>query len=937
MRAIWSAAFLLRRLRGDLGVALMVFGLVGITAFLFAAGPRLFNRASDEGLAHRLEAARVLQRNLEVSVLGPGQPFDEPLAAFAIAGDEFEADMPPTVRDLIADRSVAVDSIRFGVTDPTGLTYRQTFVSLRYQDGLDDVVQLVAGHWPGAHGIPLPPPDFGFIPEDYEAPDPLPRFDIALSEATAAASGISLGDVLLVSADGTDPMLPRGFAVPLPAELEVVGIFSVTDGSAAVWYDDPSMQVLDIGGSDDNPIAFVTALVSGEAYRDLAASGLTFRHEWRFFLDPRRLDSSQIDALFADLQRLRSQFLTSSTTSAGRAEPVLRTGIPELLAQYRAERAASGAVLSVAAIGPLVLAGGAVGMVGILLVARRRGALALARGRGASGLLLIGAQLWEAILIAGLAGIAGLLAATVVVPGRPEPLSSLFALAVVGAAVGALVAATWPVARQPLRELHDDDRPVERPSGRRLVLEGAAVLIAAGGVFLLRQRGLAIGEGEATRIDPLLSATPALAGVAMGIVAMRLYPLPIRALGWLAARRRDLVPVLGLRTVGRHPTASNLPLLVLMLTAAFGAFASVVTTTVDRGQLVASWDNIGADYAIGRVGGGPVANLIDPAEVDGVGAVAGVYVDPGTRFASTPNQQSAILLYALETDAYLDVTAGSPLDLALPDDLLSAERPAGTPADPIPAILSRRLPPASQPVQRGNTFVVEVAGQDMTFVDVQERTDFPALDAGSPFVIASLDHLQAAYVNQTLAANRLLVRGPASIESALREHVFSRLALGQLASRHSEHRRLQQAPLVSAVVMGFRVALVVAAGYTALATMAALTLSAAARTRDLAFLRTLGLSARQALQLTIVEHGPPVVIALVPGVALGVGVALLLAPALGLSAFAGAESQVALTVDWSAVAVMSGALLAVVAVAIAVSTWIARRANAADALRIGDD
>jgi putative ABC transport system permease protein len=937
MRRMWAAAFLLRRLRTDAGVALMVFGLVAITAFLFAAAPRLFNRVSDEGLAHQLEAARVLQRNLQFSILGPGRPAPDPVGAFAAVGDEFAADMPPSVSALVADRGVMVESIRFAVTDAPRLTYRNTFVSLRYQDRLDDAVDLVAGRWPGAHGVPLPPADYGFIPEDYEPPETLPRFDIAISDATAEDSGIGLGDVLVVNADGTDPMLPRAFAVPLPAELEVVGIFAVTDPGAEVWYEDPSLQSLDLGGSDDNPIAFVTGLISGHAYRDLAASELTFRHEWRFFLDPRRLDSSRIEPLVADLQRMRSQFLTSTTTSAGAARPVLRTGVPELLQQYLAERSASEAVLSVAAIGPLVLAGGAVGMVGILLVARRRAALALARGRGASGMLLIGAQLWEAVLVAGLAGIAGLAAATLIVPGRPEPLSSVLGLAVIGAAVGALVAATWPAARQPLRELHGDERPIERPSGRRLVLEGTAVLIAVGGILLLRQRGLSIEEGDVTRFDPLLAATPALAGLAMGIVAMRLYPLPIRLLGWLAARRRDLVPVLGLRTVGRHPAASSLPLLVLMLTAAFGAFASVVTSTVDRGQLVASWDNLGADYTIGRVGGGAVANLVDPAEVPGVEAVAGAWVDTRARFASTPNQRSTILVYAIEPDAYLDVTAGSPLDLALPDELRSAERPLGTPESPIPAIVSRRLPPASEPVNRGGTFTAEIAGQEMTFVDVQERTDFPALDEGIPFVIASLDQLQAAYRNQTLYANRLLVRGPASVEDDLRAHMSSRLALGQLASRHAAYRALQEAPLVSGVVVGFRAALVVAAGYTALATMAALTLSAAARTRDLAFLRTLGLSARQALGLTVMEHGPPILIALVPGVALGVLVAMLLAPALGLSAFAGAERQVALTVDWSAVALMSGALLVVVAGAIAVSTWMARRANAADALRIGDD
>jgi putative ABC transport system permease protein len=937
MRAIWAAAFLLRRLRGDVGVALMVFVLVALTAFLFAAAPRLFNVVADDGLRHELEAARAVQRNLQFSVLGPGRRSADPVASLDAAGRDFLEEMPESVSSVVNERSVVVDSVRFAVVRAPNLTYRTTFVSLRYQDGLDEAIELVEGRWPGAHGVPLPAADYGFIPEDWEAPEVLARVDIAISDAAAQSSGLRVGDVLRVQADGTDPMLPRAFAVPLLAEFEVVGIFTVRQPDAEVWYGDPSMQVMDLGGSDDNPIAFVTALVAGEAYNDLVASELTFLHEWRFFVDPERIDSAQVDALLTDLRRMQSRFLTSSTTGAGRAEPVLRTAVPDLLRSYLAKRSASEAVLSVAAIGPLVLAAGAVGMVGILLVARRRQALALTRGRGASGLLLIGAQLWEALLLAGVAGLAGLLAATIVVPGRPEPLSAALALAVVGAAVGALVAATWPAARRPLRELHGDERPVARPSGRRLVLEATAVVVAVGGVLLLRQRGLAIEEEQVTRFDPLLAATPALAGVAMGIVAMRLYPLPIRFLGWLAARRRDLVPVLGLRTVARHPAASNLPLLVLMLTAAFGAFASVVTTTIDRGQLVASWENVGADWTIQRAGGGAVSTLIDPREVDGVEAVAGAFVDGQARFASTPNQRSAINLYAIEADAYRDVVAGAPIDAELPPQLDADEPYLGTPESPIPAVLSRSLPAGSQPVQRGDTFTVEVAGQEMTFVDVQERTDFPGLDADLPFVIASLDHLQAAYEFQTLYANRLLVRGPESIDGAMREHVAQELALAQLTSRHADYRNLRSAPLVSGVVIGFRGALAVAAGYTALATMAALTLSAAARTRDLAFLRTLGLSARQSLQLTVMEHGPPVVVALVPGVVLGVALALFLAPSLGLPALAASQRQLDLAVDWWSVAAMSAMLLVVVSAAIAVSTWLARRARAADALRIGDD
>jgi putative ABC transport system permease protein len=128
----------------------------------------------------------------------------------------------------------------------------------------------------------------------------------------------------------------------------------------------------------------------------------------------------------------------------------------------------------------------------------------------------------------------------------------------------------------------------------------------------------------------------------------------------------------------------------------------------------------------------------------------------------------------------------------------------------------------------------------------------------------------------------------------------------------------------------------VAAIYMALAIVGAMVLSAAGRTRDLAYLRTLGVTARQALGLTVMEHGPPVVLALIPGVVLGVAIAILVEPGLKLSTFVG-TSGVPLYVDWLAMAAMAGALIAVVALSVALGTWLARRARPTDALRIGDD
>ena len=151
-------------------------------------------------------------------------------------------------------------------------------------------------------------------------------------------------------------------------------------------------------------------------------------------------------------------------------------------------------------------------------------------------------------------------------------------------------------------------------------------------------------------------------GLAAGILAVRLYPLPIRALGWLAARRRDIVPVLGLRTIGRQPASANLPILVLLLTAAFGAFSSVIAASLDHGQVVASYLDVGADYRIEKIGIGGLATAVDPKAVAGVQAVAPGIVDPIAAFVGATNQRASIHLEAVDPNLYSQVTAGTPAD-----------------------------------------------------------------------------------------------------------------------------------------------------------------------------------------------------------------------------------------------------------------------------------
>jgi putative ABC transport system permease protein len=936
MRGIWAAAFLLRRLRAERGIVLLLVALVGVTSFLVAAAPRLYNLVADAGLRREVAEASTARRNIELVQQLVMPPGEEPADLVDRLGRTYLSLFGERVQSLVATREVVITSPRFGLRQPPRYT---TYVSLRHQSGLGEAVRLVDGRWPASTGERLPAAALEFGPPAGEVPDEPTRIEIAVSTTTAEESGLALGQIHEAAIDSADPLLPRALVQPLLARLEVVGIFDVDDPGADAWYSNNQLQRVGADFNAETPIVFVTALIAPEAHPDLVSSNLPFRYEWHYFLDPERMDAAQLTTVIPELRRMGTTFSTSTFASGDPERIIMRTDLEGVIDGYLAQRAASEAVLSVAAIGPLALAAGSIGMLAVLLIARRRTTLLLARGRGAATGLILGAQAWEATVIAGSATLAGLVIAMLVVPGRASELSVLLAAGTGLASVLLLVGATLPAVRRPLDQAGRDERPPLRAAPRRLVLELTAVLLAAIGVVLLRERGLTIDDGgrAVVRFDPFLAAVPVLTGLAAGLIATRLYPLPIRALGWLAARRRDLVPVLGLRNIGRRPSFATLPLLVLMLTAAFGSFALVVTTGVDRGQIEASWREVGADY---RIEAPPGADLqaVDPAQIAGVEAVAPAYVNPTASFElGVVGRTARIHFEAIDAVAYATVAAGSPTAVAWPAEFLGVfdATGIGTLDNPIPVIVSRALPSGAV-LGVGDTTRVRVGDRSLTFRVVDVRATMPGLGVGQSFLVASLPAVLAD-PPRGVERNVLYVRGPASAGDGLSALVDEAgPAATVLASRHSWYEQLRGAPLIAVVGDGFRLGLIVAVAYAALAVITALTLTAARRTQDLAFLRTLGLSRGQAAGITVIEHATPVLVALVPGIATGIAVAMLLESSLGLDAFIGAGTAFRVQLDWPGLAGMAGLLLLVVAVAITVSTWLARRAPVVEALRVGE-
>jgi putative ABC transport system permease protein len=235
----------------------------------------------------------------------------------------------------------------------------------------------------------------------------------------------------------------------------------------------------------------------------------------------------------------------------------------------------------------------------------------------------------------------------------------------------------------------------------------------------------------------------------------------------------------------------------------------------------------------------------------------------------------------------------------------------------------------------GDTFVLDFGRSGATFVIAEIRDRFPALPLDRPFVVANVDSIAAAGEG-ALRPTVLYLRAPggavAEIDSA------TRLAAGAvLAARSQLYEEVQEAPLIAGVGRGFSLAFWVASVFAMVAAVAAFALTSKSRLRDLAFLRTLGLTRRSAMRVTILEQLPPTLIVAAIGGALGTGMAVLFEPGIDLAAFTGPGLVPGVKVDMAGMAIIIVGLALTVLLAVRISGYFARDDNLGDILRLGDE
>jgi putative ABC transport system permease protein len=151
--------------------------------------------------------------------------------------------------------------------------------------------------------------------------------------------------------------------------------------------------------------------------------------------------------------------------------------------------------------------------------------------------------------------------------------------------------------------------------------------------------------------------------------------------------------------------------------------------------------------------------------------------------------------------------------------------------------------------------------------------------------------------------------------------------------RAEQRSALDRSAFNDGITMVFTVAAVAALLAGLLAVGLALMVDAAARGRALSLLRTMGLAPGSARRVLLVEFVPLLVTTLVAGLALGIALPALLAPALGLGAFT-AGVPVDGGVDGGFLALLAGLLLLLTAAALLTEEAANRRLGLGQVLRV---
>jgi putative ABC transport system permease protein len=890
------------RARADAGPLLLVAIVVAAVSLLAAVVPPLLRATADEAAR---DAIREAPDESAVRVDARWQddygPAGGRIRNAALADDvesmrvRAETNLDPGLRAALRPPVTTVTGISLVVTD--GSVQRHFLFDYLRSGDTGPAVTWVKGGAPKATAEGNPEIMFSGGPWEVQ---------VGLSEAEAAALKMDVGDHIPLEDEQRNKY-----------KVKVSGIFKPADTADPAWQRTPWVLRPSLG-LDGAGTTRLGGLLSDDSLPDarLALQQDQLRRTVWFSAEPDELTWASAQHLAATVAHLKAE----SASSAERDDSLKwQTQLDSVLRKVREQIDAANAQASVLLIA--VLAAGALVLLltADLLTRRRSVALTAARQRGASLPGLASELLLESVAVTVPAAAAGV----------------LIALAVAGSAA---VSWVWPVVACAVlaapgfgtvaaaRATRDRRTPANRAARRwqqrtaqlrRVALDAAIVIAAAGAIVSLRQRG--VGDSA------LPAAAPALGAIAGTLVLLRLLPAVTKLALRQALRSRRPLAVFGAAQAAA--TASRaLPLLVLTTATALASFAVTLSATTSNGLADGAWHTVGADARLDvspEATGSTTELAAKIAASPGVTAAVAGEVIAGVRVVSNDTSETPSLLI-VDAAQFRRLRGHTPMpDAPGLADLTKGKALVLTADGSLRAGQSMRLY-LGDDANNGATGGYDTAAIDRS-IELTAIGTAPAIDDLGDVVV--VDASTVASEPDTIwatgpGAARAITAATGNGHPVVRSTVLQARRSASLTSGLVTLDRAAAATLLLLGLLGF------ALGAAA---------TAPQRWRTLARLRTLGLRPRDTRRVAAGELLPPVLVAALCGPLLGVLLVRLSFGPLSLELITGQAAAPVTVVPWWVLGVVAVVLLVTLVVVVRAEAAVRRRRGLGDMLRVGGE
>jgi putative ABC transport system permease protein len=446
----------------------------------------------------------------------------------------------------------------------------------------------------------------GAAPADAVAPDS--AIEVLVHEEFATELGLHVGEAYMMFFQRETDGVKQTTQMPV----EVAGIWRPKDTTSPFWFYTPD--------------AFIGVFLMTEEsfHRRLAPYmedeiGLIL---WYFVLDGSNVRADSAGPLLTRIS-IFQQRINALLPNTG-----LDISPREALIKYRQAASLLTILLYAFSIPILILTLTFIGLVVSLLVSQRRNEVAVLRSRGATALQIVGIAALEGLLL-GLVGLAiGLpISQTIAqVIGQTRsflnftaqsdlqpvitPATLRFGLIAVGLTLVAQVVPTIGAARHTIVTYKQERaRNLRPPWWQRIWLDVLLLIPAAYGAYLLQQQGSIVLLGTDTAAanndplqNPLLLLVPALGIFALTLFFLRILPLLMMLLAWLASFFGGVGFLLATRQLARMPGFYTAPMILLVLTLSLSAFTASLAQTLDNHLYDQIYYKYGADLTLAELG-----------------------------------------------------------------------------------------------------------------------------------------------------------------------------------------------------------------------------------------------------------------------------------------------------------------------------------------------